>query len=293
MSAIEKYAVPRTVEEATELLAANDALMFAGATDVLPQTRSGKRAFKPALVNIRRIDALRGIEREGNSFRLGALTTVTEILESELLKEHVPVLVEAADSFASGQLRNTATLGGNLCNASPAGDMILPLLLLDAEVELASRSPQLKGALARRRLPLCDFFLGPGKTRLEPTEVLTHVHFDAPGESFVASFRKFGTRPAMDIAVVSIALGCTMEDGVVTKARVAFGAAAPTPLRGLRTEALLEGRTLDEETLAAAAATAREEIHPISDVRGSAWYRRELVQTLTGRLLRNVARTED
>lgn len=290
MSAIEKYAVPRTVEEATELLAANDALMFAGATDVLPQTRSGKRAFKPALVNIRRIDALRSIEREGNSFRLGALTTVTEILESELLKEHVPVLVEAADSFASGQLRNTATLGGNLCNASPAGDMILPLLLLDAEVELASRS---KGALARRRLPLCDFFLGPGKTRLEPTEVLTHVHFDAPGESFVASFRKFGTRPAMDIAVVSIALGCAIQDGVVTKARVAFGAAAPTPLRGLRTEALLEGRTLDEETLAAAAATAREEIHPISDVRGSAWYRRELVGTLTERMLRHVARAED
>jgi CO/xanthine dehydrogenase FAD-binding subunit len=290
MTAIEKYAVPRTVEEATELLAVNDALMFAGATDVLPQTRSGKRAFKPALVNIKRIDALRGIEREGNSFRLGALTTVTEILESELLKEHAPVLVEAADSFACGQIRNTATLGGNLCNASPAGDMIPPLLLLDAEVELASRS---EGRFIRRRLPLCDFFLGPGKTRREPNEVLTHVRFDAPGEGFVASFRKFGTRPAMDIAVVSIALGCAIRDGVVTRARVAFGAAAPTPFRGLRTEDLLEGRALDEETLTAAAATAREEIRPISDVRGSAWYRRELVGTLTERLLRHVARAED
>jgi CO/xanthine dehydrogenase FAD-binding subunit len=290
MSAVEKYAVPRTLEEATELLSENECLMFAGSTDVLPQTRSGKRAFKPALVNIRRIDALRGIERDGRSFRLGALTTVTEILESELLKEHAPVLVEAADSFACGQIRNTATLGGNLCNASPAGDLIPPLLLLDAEVELASRS---EGRFIRRRLPLCEFFLGPGKTRLEPTEVLTHVHFDAPGERFVASFRKFGTRPAMDIAVVSIALGCAIQDGVVTRARVAFGAAAPTPLRGLRTEALLEGQALDEETLAAAAATAREEIHPISDVRGSAWYRRELVQTLTERLLRHVARAEN
>jgi CO/xanthine dehydrogenase FAD-binding subunit len=290
VSAIQKYAAPRTLEEATEFLSENECLMFAGATDVLPQTRSGKRAFKPALVNIKRIDALRGIEREGNSFRLGTLTTVTEILESELLKEHAPVLVEAADSFASGQLRNTATLGGNVCNASPAGDLIPPLLLLDAEVELASRS---EGRLTRRRLPLCDFFLGPGKTRLEPTEVLTHVHFDAPGESFVALFRKFGTRPAMDIAVVSIALGCAIRDGIVTRARVAFGAAAPTPLRGLRTEALLEGRALDEATLAAAAATVREEIRPISDVRGSAWYRRELVGTLTERMLRHVARAED
>lgn len=290
MTAIERYAVPRTVEEATELLAANDALMFAGGTDVLPQTRSGKKAFKPALINIKRVDALRGISREGSSFRLGALTTVAEILESEILKERAPVLVEAADCFASGQVRNAATLGGNLVNASPAGDMILPLLILDAEVELASRA---EGHLARRRLPLSDFFLGPGRTRLAPNEVLTHVRFEDPGESFVAGFQKFGARPAMDIAVVSVALGCARQNGVVTKTRVAFGAAAPTPLRGLRTEALLEGRALDEETVAAASAAAREEIQPISDVRGSAWYRRELVQTLTERLLRRVSRAKD
>jgi CO/xanthine dehydrogenase FAD-binding subunit len=283
---IQKYLAPRTLEEATEILSENECLLFAGSTDVLPQTRSGKRAFKPALVNLKRIDALRGIERDGRSFRIGALTTVTEILESALLKQHAPALVQAADAFASGQIRNAATLGGNIANASPAGDLIPPLLILDAEVELASRS-------GRRRLPLRDFFLGPGKMRLEPTEVLTHVSFDVPDDGFVASFKKFGTRPAMDIAVVSVALGCAIRDGVVTGARVAFGAAGPTPMRGTRTEAVLEGRALDDDTLAAASATAREEIHPISDVRGSAWYRRELVRTLTERLLRHVARSED
>jgi CO/xanthine dehydrogenase FAD-binding subunit len=283
---IQKYAAPRTLEEATEILSENECLLFAGSTDVLPQTRSGKRKFKPALVNLKRIEALRGIERDGRSFRRGALTTVTEVLESEILKEHAPVLVEAADRFASGQIRNAATLGGNLVNASPAGDLIPPLLILDADVELASSS-------GRRRLPLSDFFLGPGKTRIEPTEVLARICFEAPGDDFVASFRKFGTRPAMDIAVVSVALGCSIRDGVVTRARGAFGAAAPTPVRGIRTEAVLEGRALDHGARAAAGATAREEIHPISDVRGSAWYRRELVQTLTERLLRHVARAED
>jgi CO/xanthine dehydrogenase FAD-binding subunit len=284
---IQTYQVPRSVEEAAQILSEMDALLFAGGTDVLPQTRSGKRTFKPALVNLRRVEELRGIEREGRLLRLGALTTVTEIVDSDLLKTTAPVLVEAASRFAGSQIRNAATLGGNLANASPAGDLIPPLLVLDAEVELFS------GARGKRRLPLSEFFLGPGRTRLERDEVLTGVRFESPGERFRAAFWKFGARPSMDIAVVSVAFGCERENGTIAKARFAFGASAPIPLRGRRTEQAVGGRALDEETVASARRIAREEIQPISDVRGSAWYRRELVGVLTERILRHVAREDD
>jgi xanthine dehydrogenase FAD-binding subunit len=281
MANIEEYWTPETLEELTDLLSGGYALMFAGGTDVMPQTRAGVREWKPYLINIGHVAGLRGVSREGSSIRIGALTTLTDILESALLKEHAPVLVAAADCFASGQVRNTATLGGNLCNASPAGDMAIPLLLLDAEVELHSDAP--------RRVPLSDFFLGPGKTCLKPTEILTHIRFDVPPDSFRARFVKFGTRPALDIAVVSVGVAGRTEGGVFGVTRVAFGAVAPTPVRGAKTEAFLEGRLLNEDTIAAAAAIAQEEVSPISDVRGSAWYRRELIRTLTKRVLTDVA----
>jgi len=281
MANIEEYWTPETLEEVTDLLAEGDALMFAGGTDVMPQTRAGVRAFQSYLINIARIAGLRGVSREGSSLRIGCLTTLTDILESALLKEYAPVLVAAADCFASGQVRNTATVGGNLCNASPAGDLAIPLLLLDAEVELHSH--------ARRCVLLSDFFLGPGKTCLKPTEILTHIRFDVPPDGFRARFVKFGTRPALDIAVVSVGVAGRTQGGVFGVTRVAFGAVAPTPMRGEKTEALLEGRLLDEETIAAAAAMAQGEVLPISDVRGSAWYRKELIRTLTKRVLTDVA----
>ena len=257
--------------------------MFAGGTDIVPQTRAGVRPFERSLINISRVAGLRGVSRDGGNIRIGALTTVTNILESALLKEDAPVLVDAADRFASGQVRNVATLGGNLCNASPAGDLAIPLLLLDAEVELAS---QARGA---RTLPLSNFFLGPGKTRRESDEVLSGAQFEVPAEGFAARFIKFGTRPALDIAVVSVGVAGIRESGALRQARVAFGAVAATPMRGKKTEAFLEGRVLDEDTIAAAAILARDEITPISDVRGSAWYRRQLVGTLIERALRDVA----
>ncbi|MFQ5792693.1 MAG: FAD binding domain-containing protein [Acidobacteriota bacterium] len=286
MTTIERYAVPRSLEEVTQILAEGTATMFAGGTDLLPQTRAGLRPLSPLLVNICRIDALRKLYRHGDTFRIGALTTISEILESRLLKEHAKVLVDTANCFASGQVRNSATLGGNICNASPAGDMIIPLLLLDAEVGLAS---QTEGELTRRSIPLRDFFLGPGKTRILPSEILTHIQFELPEEGFVAGFKKFGTRPALDIAVASVGIAGTKDNGVMRKTRVAFGAVAPIPLRGTETEAALEGEPLEKETIARVARIAEEEVSPISDVRGSAWYRKQLVRTLTERLLRHVS----
>jgi len=282
MDVVERYEAPETLQEAIELLASGDALVFAGGTDVMPQIRTGSRQLRPILINISRITDLRGISRDGTRLRIGALTTVTDILESALLKETAPVLVAAADRFASGQVRNAATVGGNLGNASPAADLAIPLLLLDAEVELFSRK--------RRVVPLTDFFLGPGRSVLEPGEILTHVQFEVPRNDFTARFVKFGggTRPAMDISVVSVGVAGVVAGRALSRVRVALGAAAPTPLRATKTEAFLEGKGLDRETIAAAAAMAETEASPISDVRGSAWYRRELIRTLTRRVLADV-----
>jgi len=285
MTTIEQYAAPENLDEAVRLAAGGNATLLAGGTDLMLQTRSGLKAFKPILVNLRRVPELGKITRAGAAIRIGALTTVADILENDLIKEKASILAETADRFASGQIRNTATLGGNVCNASPAGDMIIPLMLLDAEVELASCSGR---NMATRTLPIADFFTGPGKTKMQPDEILTAFLFPAPGETFVAGFKKFGTRPALDISVVSVGIACRKEDGILKNVRVAFGAVAPVPLRGPNIEAALEGRILDAEKIAEAARIAVEEVSPISDVRASAWYRRELVRVLTGRLLEHV-----
>ncbi len=285
MADIEKYAVPQSLEEAAQLLADGHATLLAGGTDLMLQTRAGVKSFEPLLININRIPELKCVSESDGKIGIGALATVIDILESSLLHQHARVLCDTADCFASGQIRNVATLGGNICNGSPAGDMIIPLLLLDAEVELARWSD---GRLGLRRVGLAEFFTGPGKTQIEPAEILTRVTFDVPEERFVAGFKKFGTRPALDISVVSVGVAGIKEDGVIRNARVAFGAVAPTPLRGRKTEAAIEGQQMNEAQMAAVGRMAREEISPISDVRGSAWYRKELIGTLTQRLLRDV-----
>lgn len=290
MTAIEAYAAPTTVEEAAELLAGGEATVFAGATDLMLQTQSGAKAFSPTLVNLRRVQSLRGTTEANGEIRLGALTTITDVLKDTLLRQSAPVLCDTADKFACGQVRNSATVGGNICNASPAGDMIIPLLLLDAEVELVS---WVDDEANWRLIPLHNFFEGPGQTKLRPNEILTALKFRTPTSDFVAGFQKFGTRRSMDISTVSVGVGGRLNDGVLVDARVAFGAVAPTPIRGRETEAALEGQKICDATIDAAVAKADIEISPISDVRGSAWYRRELIKTLTGRLLRDVVQTRD
>jgi CO/xanthine dehydrogenase FAD-binding subunit len=254
------------------------------------QVKSGTRGLTQTLLNLRRVEGLRGVTEDHGDIRVGALTTVTDVLNDAMLRLSAPVLCETADKFASGQIRNSATIGGNICNASPAGDMIIPLLLLDAEVELVS---WVDDEPNWRLIPLNNFFKGPGQTRLRSNEILTAVKFRCPPPEFMSGFVKFGTRPAMDISVVSVGIGGRLTDGALNDVRVAFGAVAPIPMRGTETEASIEGKTVENSTVAAAQRAAVEEISPIDDVRASAWYRRELVKTLTGRLLRHVAQAGD
>jgi CO/xanthine dehydrogenase FAD-binding subunit len=286
MSELERYAAPRTLDEALECLSSGDVTIVAGGTDLMPQSHSGKVRFGRVLMNIRRIPALTGIAVEGDAVRIGALTTITGLLESPIVRERLPILAEAADHFASEQVRNGATVGGNICNASPAGDTLVPLLVLDAEVELAAKP---NGSVQTRRVPVKDFLTGPGRTQRAPHELLTAVHIPMPPQGFVARFYKHGTRPALDISAISIGVGGVRRDGRLERVRVAFGAVAPTPIRGYATERSLEGRVLDAAAIEAAAEAAQGEVRPISDVRASAWYREELVRNMTKRMLAHVA----
>ena len=285
MNEIEQYLAPRHLDEALQAMANGDATVLCGGTDLAPQTESGARQYTAKLLNIRRIDGLHGIAAETDQVRIGAVTTISEIRCHPALAEIAPVLVEAAEHFASEQIRNAASLGGNLCNASPAGDMIPPLLVLGASVELACWRD---GAAQMRLIPLERFFVSPGKTVKLPEELLTAVVFDRPAADFVGKFRKSGPRPALEISTVSLALGARVTDGLLSNVRVAMGSVAPTPLRARHVEAALEGKPLDAASIAAAVAATAEDAKPIDDVRASAWYRSHLVRVFLEEVLNDV-----
>lgn len=282
MSVIERYSAPTSLDEAAGVLRAGNVTVLAGGTDLMPQTRAGRLPLRPVLMNVRRVPELRGIVDQGTVVRIGALVTITELLENALVRERLNLLWQACDHFASDQIRNAATIGGNVCNASPAGDTLPSLLALGACAVLASMPD---GALQSRRVPLEEFFLGPGRSRKAPAELLAAVEVPLPPAGFRGEFYKHGTRPGLDIATISIAFGARRDGPLLRDVRLAFGAVAPTPVRAPRAEALLEGRALDAAALEAAAATAMREMHPISDVRASDWYRRELVHNMLTRVL--------
>jgi xanthine dehydrogenase FAD-binding subunit len=285
MSDVNSYAAPRSLDEAADILRAGNVTILAGGTDVMPQMKAGRLKLQPTLMNIRRIPELRGITQADGVIRIGALTTITELLASALVRERLNALWQACDHFASDQLRNAATIGGNICNASPAGDTLVPLLALDAKVVLAGKP---NGALATRAMPLANFFEAPGRTNRAAAELVTAVELPLPTAGSVSEFFKFGTRPALDIAMISIGLGALRDGRTLRNVRVAFGAVAPTPIRAPQTEAALEDKTLDDAAIEAALAAAARDIHPISDVRASDWYRRELVHNILQRMLVHV-----
>ena len=286
ITTVKTYLAPRTLAEAIDILRAENVTVLAGGTDLMPQSKTGQLRFRPVLMNIQRIGELRGIVEVKGYVRFGALTTITELLESALVKTRFTALWQSGDHFASDQLRNAATIGGNICNASPAGDTLVPLLVFNSRVVLASKSD---GTVRTRTLPLAEFFVGPGRTQRQPNELLTAVEVPLPPEGFASEFFKFGTRPALDVSTISIGLGAIRNGDRLNDVRIAFGAVAPTPIRALKTEAALAGKPL-AGAIDAALVAAEAEIKPISDIRASAWYRRELVHNVLRRMLDNVGK---
>jgi CO/xanthine dehydrogenase FAD-binding subunit len=279
------YLAPRTLAEAAQALRAGGVTILAGGTDLMPQTQAGRIRFRPVLMNIRHVPELRGLVERADLIHIGALTTITELLQSPVVRTRLPLLYQSCEHFASDQIRNAATLGGNVCNASPAGDTLIALLAHDARVVLVSKPD---GSPVERRLALQEFLLGPGKTALGATELLTAVELTAAPAGFAGEFFKFGTRPGLDISTISIALGGVRDGSALRRVRVALGAVAPTPVRAPDIEAVLEGRVLDDAAVDAAVAAARNDVHPITDVRASDWYRRELVGNMLRRILDHV-----
>ena len=275
------FFAPRSVEEAVRILGdeASGACVLAGGTDVMVRARRGLVPARcSTLVSLGRIETMRGCRRDGEELVIGAATTAADLTRDPVVAGSAPILARVAARLASQQIRNVATVGGNLVNASPAGDLIIPLLLLDARLLLAS-------ATGTRTVPVRDFFTAPGKTVMRPEELLVEVRFEAPPPQRLYRFEKAGRRPAMECAVVSLGLAFTPVEGRLTALRVAFGSLAPTPLRGLRTEAALEGQVPDREVIERAVRVAEDEVKPISDIRGSEAYRRALAGLFLRRLL--------
>ncbi len=283
------YARPQSLEEALEVLAdlGDAARVVAGGTDLWLHVRAGRR-FR-TLVNVFRVPELRQITVRGDRLEVGATVTVAQLLRSSDVSCHASLLRQAADRFASPLVRSRATVGGNLCNASPAADLALALLALDASVRLASFAES-------RRLPLAQFLLGPGRTALRPGELLTGVDVPLRGGRF-HRFEKSGPRPALEISVAAVAVALGFDDdGHVVDPHIACGAVAPVPMRAGAAERAILGRDLSAATITAAAAAAASEVTPIDDVRGSATHRRRLVAAFVRRALeaaRDSTRSED
>ena len=285
MAELRNYAAPRSLAEALQVLASGPATVLAGGTDLMPQSRSARVRFAPTLLNIQGVAELRGVRRRDGAVEIGALTTIATLRDDPAVRNGAPVLWQACDHFASDQIRNAATIGGNICNASPAGDPLVPLLVLDASVVLASGGA---AGIHERRLPLSEFLTGPGRTARRPEELLVEVRIPVPASGWVDRYVKFGTRPALDISTIALALGGTLFDGRLENARLALGAVAPTAIRAHDAERVLAEGPLDRARIDRVVDAADAAIHPISDVRASDWYRRELVHNLLRRILTDV-----
>lgn len=274
------YFAPASLEEALDLLQDHkgDLSVLAGGTDLV---RDMNLEFKipSGFLWLGKLD-MEYIKEQDGQLRVGAATRMQTAGDSELLQRGAAAVSRAAGKLASPPVRSLATLGGNLCNASPGADTACALLGLGAEVVLTKKESE-------RVVPLEEFFTGPNESVLEPDEIMTEIRLMPTGQGQGSAYAKVGRRQAMTLAVLNAAARVELaEDGTCERVNIAVGAAAPTPLRAREAEALLEGQPLTEETVEAAAAKASEEIRPIDDVHGTAWYRRQLTKVLVARTLR-------
>lgn len=269
-----EYYSPESLEEAVKLLEkyGSEASILAGGTDLLVNMK--RRITEPKhLISIKKIAELNGIVETPEGFRIGAATKLRSIEKSEIVRAMLPVLYEAVRLIGSTQVRNMATIGGNLCNASPAADSATALLALDAKANIM-------GLRGIRSIPLSEFFIGPGKTALQRGELLTGLSIPSPRERSGSSFLKIG-RTSMDIATINVATFLRLREEIVEDCRIALGAVAPIPLRIFRAEGHLKGKAINNDVIAEAAQIVSEDIKPITDLRATAEYRRNASKALT------------
>jgi len=272
--------LPESVDDCVRALGqhGSDAKLLAGGTDLLPQLKN--HLLKPArVIDLSGVASLRALEpANGRGLRVGAAVTARTLELDATVRSRYLSLAESGALVGSVQVRNLATLGGNLCNAAPSADMAPPLLALDAEAVIA-------GPKGERRVPIAAFFTGVRRTVLAPDELLVELVVPVPGPHSGGNYLRHTPRRELDIAVVGVASQLTLANGVCAKARIALAAVAPVPLRATAAEQSLEGQPVTPERIARAAELAVDVARPISDQRGSAEFRRHLVRVLTRRTL--------
>ena len=268
---------PTTLAEASRLFAEEHAQLLAGGTDLV----IGMKAYTEtpqSVISLQKIPGLAGITTDGDSINIGAMTKVREIELSADIQQHHTALAEGATEIGSIQIRNLATVGGNIAHASPAADTVAGLLVADAQVDIAS-------ADGERSVPINELFTGPGQTVLAPGEIITR--FRLPNPTSGSHYIKHKIREVMDLAFIGVAAAVNLDNGTITNARIGLAAVAPTPIRATAAENLLKGNEPTAELVEQAGKAAAAASSPISDLRCSAEHRREMVNVLTKRTLQH------
>jgi len=273
-----EYLKPATVTEAVEILNQYGprARIIAGGTDLMIQWK--KKLVSPDyMVSLRNVPELNFIDF-GDGLAIGSATRHRTLELSPEIQHRYPIIHDAVSQLGSVQVRNSATIGGNLCNAAPSADTAPPMLVLDAQAVI-------KSAHGERIVPITQFFKGPGKTVLAPGEILAQLRISPTLPRTGMAYWKHTRRKAMDLPILGVAMLLAFEEDMTTcaKARIGLGVAAPTPMRASKAEAYLEGKAITQETLTKAGEIAAQEASPRTTIRGSEWYRRDMIKVLVRR----------
>jgi carbon-monoxide dehydrogenase medium subunit len=299
-----EYLKPKTLDETIALLNqyGKKASLIAGGTDAIVMIKQ-KTMAPDVLISLQGIPGLNQIQYDG-TLRIGPMVTHRAIEKSELIRKQFSALTDAVDVLGSIQIRNLATIGGNICTGAPSADTVAPLLVLAAQVKL-------KSAKSERTIPIEQFFTGPGETVLQQGEILTEISIPKPLPNTGSAYWKHQRRQALDLPILGVAVLISLDkttttcsdilcttspistvlhslegDEVVCKEiRIALGVAAPTPMRAIKAEALLRGKKISDELLAEVAETAAKEAQPRDSIRGEAWYRRDMIKVLVKRMV--------
>jgi len=263
-----KYISPKTKEEVLEILKQkkSEACLVAGCSNILPYIKDKKLPAK-LLLDISGIEELNYVKESEGEIYIGAGTTISDLINSKIIREECNILYQVAEEFADPTIRNSATIGGNLADASPAADVAPPLLVLDAVLEVESMD-------GKREISLKNFFVSPRKTVLHDDEIITSIKIKNDSINKKGCFIKLGLRQAMAISLATVALILEVKKDKVADVRIAMGSIAPIPLRLIKVEEFLKNKKIDDELIEEAVKKVREEVKPIGDVRASAEYRR-------------------
>jgi carbon-monoxide dehydrogenase medium subunit len=298
-----EYLRPKTLEEALSLLNQHGkkAKLIAGGTDVIVMIKQ-KAMMPEVLISLRGISGLDQIRYDG-SLRIGAMVTHRDIEKSEVIRKEFSALTDAADVLGSVQIRNVATIGGNICTAAPSADTATPLLVLRTQVKIKSLSEE-------KTVSIESFFTGPGETILKKGEMVTELSIPKPLPNTGSAYWKLQRRLALDLPILGVSVLLSLDKGTVScsdmlctaspissilhtmekdeltckEIRIALGVAAPTPIRALKAENLMRGKKISDELLEEVANTASMEAQPRDSIRGEAWYRKDLIRVLVKRM---------